>query len=71
MNNCNALHSGGNNTNCDYLMSIGEVDCKLINSQLVKELGVTLDHKLNFNHHIYEVTHKETMILGIANLSVF
>ena len=30
-----------------------EVDHKINNSQLVKDLGVTFDHKLNFNHHIY------------------
>ena len=34
-------------------------------SQLVKDLGVTFDPKLNFNHHIYEITHKATKILGI------
>ena len=46
-------------------MSIGEVDYKINNSQLVKDLGVTFDPKLNFNHHIYEITHKATKILGI------
>ena len=46
-------------------MSIGEVDYKLNNSQLVKDLGITFDPKLNFNHHIYEITHKATKILGI------
>ena len=45
-------------------MSIGEVDYKINNSQLVKDLGVTFDPKLNFNHHIYEITHKATKILG-------
>ena len=28
-NKCNALHSGEKNTDCDYFMSIGEVDHKL------------------------------------------
>ena len=51
-NKCNVLHSGENNTNCDYFMYIG--DHKLINSQLVEDLGVTFDPKLNFNHHIYK-----------------
>ena len=46
-------------------MSIGEVDYKINNSQLVKDLGVTFDPKLNLNHHIYEITHKATKILGI------
>ena len=46
-------------------MSIDEVDYKINNSQLVKDLGVTFDPKLNFNHHIYEITHKATKILGI------
>ena len=46
-------------------MSIDEVDYKINNSQLVKDLGVTFDLKLNFNHHIYEITHKATKILGI------
>ena len=45
------LHSGEKNTN--YFMSIGEVDHKLNNSQLVKELAVTSDHKLNPKQHIY------------------
>ena len=39
-NNCNVLH-----TDCDYFMSIGEVDYKLNNSQLVKDLAVTFDPK--------------------------
>ena len=38
-------------------------------SQLVKDLGVTFDPKLNFNHHIYEITHKATIIK--ANFSIF
>ena len=46
-------------------MSIGEVDHKINNSQLAKDQGVTFDPKLNFSHHIYEITHKETKILGI------
>ena len=46
-------------------MSIGEVDHKINNSQLVKDLGVTFDPKLNLNHHIYEITHKANKILGI------
>ena len=46
-------------------MSVGEVDCKLINSKLVKDLGVTFDPKLNLSRHIYELTHNATMILGI------
>ena len=64
-NKCNVLHSGEKNTDCDYFMSIGEVDYKINNGQLVKDLGVTFDPKLNFNHHIYEITHKATKILGI------
>ena len=64
-NKCSVLHSGEKNTDCDYFMSIGEVDYKINNSQLVKDLGVTFDPKLNFNHHIYEITHKATNILGI------
>ena len=64
-NKCNALHSGEKNTDCDYFMSIGEVDYKINNSQLLKDQGVTFGSKLNFNHHIYEITHKATKILGI------
>ena len=64
-NKCSVLYSGEKNTDCDYFMSIGEVDYKINNSQLVKDLGVTFDSKLNFNHHIYEITHKATKILGI------
>ena len=64
-NKCNVLHSGEKNTDCDYLMSVDEVDYKINNSQLVKDLGVTFDPKLNLNHHIYEITHKATKILGI------
>ena len=64
-NKFNVLHSEEKNTDCDYFMSIDEVDYKLNNSQLVKDLGVTFDPKLNFNHHIYEITHKATKILGI------
>ena len=60
-----ALHSGEKNTDCDYFMSIGEVDYKIDNSQLVKDLGVSFDPKLNVNHHIYKITHKATEILGI------
>ena len=40
-NKCSVLHSGEKNTDCDYFMSIGEVDYKINNSQLVKDLGVT------------------------------
>ena len=64
-NKCSALHSGERNTYSDYFMSIGEVDYKINNSQLVKDLGVNFDPKLNSNHHIYEITHKATKILGI------
>ena len=62
---CNALHSGEENTNCDYFLSDGEVDYKLNNSQLEKGIGVTFDPKLNSNQHIYEITHKATKIFGI------
>ena len=34
------MHSGEKNTNCDYFMSVCEVDYKLSNSQLVRDLGV-------------------------------
>ena len=64
-NKCCVLHGGEKNTGCDYFMSIDEVDHKINNSQLVKDLRVTLDPKLNSNHHIYEITHKATKILGI------
>ena len=57
---CSVSHSVEKNTDCDYFMSIGEVDYKINNSQLA-----TFDPKLNFNHHIYEITHKETKILDI------
>ena len=57
---CSVSHSEEKNTDCDYFMSIGEVDYKINNSQLV-----TFDPKLNFDHHIYEITHKATKILGI------
>ena len=46
-------------------MSIGEVDHKINNSQLDKDLGVTFDPKLNINHHTYEIAHKATKIFGI------
>ena len=46
-------------------MSFGEVDYKINNSQFVKDLGVTFDSKLTFNHHIYEITHRATKILDI------
>ena len=59
------MHSGEKNTDCDYFMSIGEVDYKINNSHLVKDLGVTFDPKLNFYHHIYEISHKATKIFGI------
>ena len=42
-------------------MSIGKIHYKLSNSQL----GVTFDPKLNFSHHIYEITHRTNEILGI------
>ena len=38
---CNVLHCGEKNTDCDYFKCVGEVDYKLSNSQLVKDLGVT------------------------------
>ena len=40
---CNVLNSGEKNIDCDYFKSIGEVDYKLNNSQLVKDLGITFD----------------------------
>ena len=65
-NKCNVLHCGEKNTDCDYFMSIVEVDYKMNNSQLEKDLlTFTFDPKLNFNHHIYEITHKATKILSI------
>ena len=62
-NKCSVLHSREKNTDCDNFMSIGEVDYKINNGQLAKDLGVTFDPKLNINHHTYEVTHKATKIL--------
>ena len=56
------MHSGEKNTDCDYFMSIGEVDYKTNNNHLVKDLGVTFDHKWNLNHHIYEITHRATKV---------
>ena len=46
-------------------MSIGEVDCKINRSQLLRHQGVTFDPKLNLSHHIYEITYKATKIFGI------
>ena len=65
-NKCSVLHSGEKNTDCDYFMSIGEVDYKLNNCQLVKDVGVTFDPKLNLNHHIYEITYEATRIFVIV-----
>ena len=59
------MHSGEKNTDCDYFMSIVEVDYKINNSQLLKDLGVIFYPKFNYNHHIYEITHKANKILGI------
>ena len=42
-NKCNVLHSGEENINCHYFMSIGEALYKLKNSQIYKDLGVTFD----------------------------
>ena len=64
-NECNLLHNGEKNTNCDYFMSIGEVIYKLNSSQLGKGLGVNFDPKLISSRHIHEITHKATKILGI------
>ena len=69
-NKCSVLQSGEKNTYCDYFMSIGEVDYKINNSQLVKDLGVTFNPKLNFSRHIYEITHKATKILGILRRTI-
>ena len=52
-NKCSVLHGGEKNTDCDYFMSIGEVDYKINNGQLVKDLRVTFDPKLNFDHLMY------------------
>ena len=56
---CIALHSAEKNTHYNYFMSVGEVDYKLNNSQLTKNLGMTSDPKLNPNQHMYEITHKQ------------
>ena len=40
-NKCNVLHRGEKNIDCDYFMSIGEIDHMINNCQLVKDLGVT------------------------------
>ena len=61
------MHNKEKNTDSEYLMSIGEVNYKLNNSQLLKDLGDTIDNKLNPKHHIYEITHKATNILGIQS----
>ena len=42
-NKCSVLHSGEKITDCDYFMSIGEVDHRINNSQLEQDLGVTFD----------------------------
>ena len=46
-------------------MYIGEVYYELSNRQLVKELGLTFYLKLNFNQHIYEMTHRATNALSM------
>ena len=48
-NKCNVLHSGEKWIE----ESIGEVDYNINNSQLVKDVGVTFDPRLNFSHYIY------------------
>ena len=60
---CNVLHSGEKNTNCNFFMSVVEVDYKLNIGLIEKDLGVTFDAKLNFDRHAYEITHKATKIL--------
>ena len=37
-NKCSVFYSGEKNTDCDYFMSIGEVDYKINNCQLVRDL---------------------------------
>ena len=68
-----------------YLLSHSENGRKKIISLLVQNLltiiiklnnnfvtlTITFDPKLNLNHHIYEITHKATKILGILKRTFY
>ena len=49
-NKCFPIHVCRSNTIPDPMYSLG--DCLLTNLTSVKDLGVTIDNKLNFNAHI-------------------
>ena len=58
---CVAMHLGNSNTKFDYVME-GHV---LDKSTCEKDIGVHVDDKLNFEHHIYEKIKKANKILAI------
>ena len=59
---CAVLHQGKNNGEADYTMK-GKV---LAKSDGEKDLGVTVDKKLNFKKHIQDVRSKASRTLGIV-----
>lgn len=58
---CAVLHQGKNNGEADYTMK-GKV---LEKSNGEKDLGVTMDKKLNFKRHIQDVRSKASRTLGV------
>ena len=54
LNKCSILHLGNSNPQYDYVID----DLCLKKSNLIKDLGVTVDSKLNFSYHIVDIVKK-------------
>ena len=63
---CSVMHLGHNNAKTTYNMKDNnDVRKDLKESEIEKDLGVHVDNKLSFHHHVDEATKKANRILGL------
>ena len=68
---CCTLHYGHNNANHTYIIYIDEngVQKELVNSNSVKDLGITFDTDMKFRKHISGCINKANRISGLLRRS--
>ena len=66
---CCTLHYGYNNPNHTYQMYENGIQKEIVNSDTVKDLGITFDTELKFRKHINDCINKGNRITGLIRRS--
>ena len=69
INKCVVLHLGPNNICNPYSFNIGESDHLLHQSTAERDLGITIDNRLDFSHHIGNIIKKANSQVGLIKRS--